>query len=131
MCIRDRRYASGTPRTPIIGVQDLNLAILGRLTFIPKYSDFYNSERFPISHQLDMRLDYFINYEWGHANWYVELINVYGHRNVESETFDFLYPYVKGSNPSYQYESNYIQTPIGHGRTMILPLINIGLELKF
>jgi hypothetical protein len=125
------RYASGTPRTPVIGVQDLNLAILGRLTFIPKYSDFYNSERFPVSHQLDTRLDYFMNYEWGHANWYVELINVYGHRNVESENFDFLYPYVKGSNPYYQYESNYIETPIGRGRTLILPLINLGLELKF
>lgn len=125
------KYATGTPRTPVVGVQDLSLAILGRLTFIPKYSDFYNSERYPATHQLDMRLDYFMNYEWGHANWYVELINVYGHRNVESENFDFLYPYVKGSNPSYQYESNFIQTPIGNGRTLLLPLINIGLELKF
>ncbi|MBL8021581.1 MAG: TonB-dependent receptor [Leptospirales bacterium] len=125
------KYSTNVPRTPVIGNQDLNLAILGRLTFIPKYSDFYNSERYPAIHQLDMRLDYFMNYEWGYANWYVELINVYGHRNVETENFDFLYPYQKGSNPSYQYESNYIQTPIGGGRQALLPLINIGLELKF
>src|SRR6185295_19466131 len=99
---------------------NLNLALLGRTTFIPQYSDFYNSSRYPASHQLDMRLDYFMNYEWGYANWYVELINVYARKNVESENFDFLYPYVNGSNPSYQYESTYIQTPIGRGRQLLL-----------
>ncbi|HMX57072.1 MAG TPA: TonB-dependent receptor plug domain-containing protein, partial [Leptospiraceae bacterium] len=125
------KYSTGLPRTPVIGVQDLNLAILGRLTFIPKYSDFYNSERYPAVHQLDLRLDHFTNYEWGYANWYVELINVYAHRNVEGENFDFLYPYAKGSNPAYSYESTYIQTPIGGGRLLLLPLINIGLEMKF
>ncbi|MCB1315256.1 MAG: TonB-dependent receptor, partial [Leptospiraceae bacterium] len=125
------QYATNVPYTPITGTQDLNLPILGRPTFIPEYSDFYNSERLGPVHQLDIRVDRFVNYGWGYANFYMELINFYARRNPESTSFDFLYPYVRGTNPSVNYESTYIQTPVGGGRILLLPLINFGMEIQF
>jgi len=124
------RYATSPPYTPITSADNTG-GLGGILTFIPKYSNFYNSARFLPYHQLDVRLDYFMNYEWGYANIYLELINFYGRRNAEQENFNFLRPYNFGSNPATSYESTYIQTPTGGGRTLLLPLINLGMELKF
>ncbi|MBX7059289.1 MAG: TonB-dependent receptor plug domain-containing protein [Leptospirales bacterium] len=126
------RYNDNTPYTPITSADSTaNLPIIGRPTFIPKYSDRYNSARLLPIHQLDIRLDRFLNYEWGFLNYYVELINVYGRRNPETENFDFLNPYVRGVNPAVSYESTYISTPIGRGRNLLLPLINLGVEARF
>ncbi|MCB1324620.1 MAG: TonB-dependent receptor plug domain-containing protein [Spirochaetales bacterium] len=126
------KYATNVPFTPIVGNQDQPpLEILGRPTFLPRYSDYYNSDRLHPVHQLDLRIDRFFNYSWGYANYYVELINVYARRNPEQENFDFLYPYSRGSNPSIQYESNFIETPAGGGRQWLLPLVNFGLEVSF
>ena len=125
-------YATNVPYTPITGNDEqIQFAILGRLTFIEKYSDFYNSARLKPKHQLDIRLDYFLNYAWGYANYYVEIINVYARRNPESESYDNLYPYARGQNPAVAYESTFIQTPVGQGRTLLLPLINMGIEIRF
>ena len=126
------RYATNTPYTPIVGNGDtFNLPILGRPTFLAKYSDRYNSDRLHPVHQLDIRIDRFLNYDWGYANYYLELINFYARRNPESQSFDFLSPYNRGSNPATTYASTYIETPTGGGRKLLLPLINVGLELKF
>jgi hypothetical protein len=126
------RYATNTPYTPITGHGDtFNLPIIGRPTFLAEYSDRYNSDRLHPFHQLDIRIDRFLNYGWGYANYYLELINVYARRNPESQSFNFLSPYNRGSNPATTYDSTYIETPSGGGRKLLLPLINVGLELKF
>ncbi|MCR9142487.1 MAG: TonB-dependent receptor plug domain-containing protein [bacterium] len=126
------RYSTNTPFTPIVGNGDtFNLPIIGRPTFLARYSDRFNSDRLHPVHQLDIRLDRFLNYGWGYANYYVELINFYARRNPESQSFDFLSPYNRGSNPATTYESTFIETPTGGGRKLLLPLINVGLELKF
>lgn len=123
------RYSTGTPFTPIIGNEQVAATAIP--TFIPKYSDRYNSERLTPFHQLDIRLDRFLNYEWGYANYYVEIINAYAHKNQETANYNFLRPYVPGYNPAPQYESTYVETPVGGGRVLLLPLINVGIEVKF
>lgn len=126
------RYMTNVPHTPVTGTEEIPISdIIGRMTFIPEYSDFYNSARLGPFHQLDIRIDRFLNYEWGYANLYVEFINFYARRNPESENFSFLYPYVKGFNPSVTYESTYMETPIGKGKRMLIPLINAGMEIRF
>ncbi len=124
------RYATAPPYTPISSANNTG-AFTGILTFIPKYSEFYNSARYLPFHQLDIRIDYFMNYEWGHANMYIEFINFYARRNAESENFNFLSPYNRANNPTINYQSTYIATPAGGGRQLLLPLVNIGMELKF
>ena len=126
------RYATGTPYTPIVSASTPDgLDLLGRATFIPEYSEYYNSRRYPDFHQMDIRIDRNLLYEWGAVSVYVEFINVYARRNVESENFSFLYPVTDGSNPSYSYESTYVETPIGGGRRLRLPLVNAGMEVQF
>ncbi len=123
------RYSTGTPFTPIVGNENIPASTIP--TFIPKYSERYNSERLTPFHQLDIRLDRFLNYEWGYANYYIEIINAYAHKNQESANYNFLRPYVPGANPEPQYESTYVETPVGGGRILLLPLINVGIEVKF
>lgn len=125
------RYADNTPYTPITGANRVGGGILGRSTFLPEYSAAYNSARLRPFHQLDIRVDRFLNYSWGYVNYYLELINVYGRRNEEEENFDIFYPYVRGTNPAPSYESSYIETPTGKGRRVLLPLINLGVEVRF
>lgn len=129
------RYADNVPVTPVVGSETVGGGgVLNRPTFIPRYSTAYNSERLPPTHQLDVRYDYFLRYSFGYANYFVEFINLYARRNEEPQqfsSFNFLYPYNRGTNPAPGYESTYIGTPIGRGRILRLPLINIGLEVKF
>lgn len=126
------RYSTNTPFTPIVGNGDtFNLPVVGRPTFLVRYSDRFNSDRLHPVHQLDIRIDRFLNYGWGYANYYIEFINFYARRNPESQNFDFLSPYNRGSNPATTFESTFIETPTGGGRRLLLPLINIGMELKF
>ena len=129
------RYADNVPVTPIVSSETVaGGGILNRPTFIPKYSTAYNSMRLAPTHQMDVRYDYFMRYSFGYANYFIELINAYARRNEESQqlsSFSFLYPYNRGVNPAPGYESTYIETPIGGGRNLRLPLINIGLEIKF
>jgi hypothetical protein len=119
------KYADNVPFTPIVDADKID-GNTGISTYIPKYSEAYNSARLMPVHQLSIRLDHFDNYEWGYGNWFIEAINVYGHRNPEKENFNFLYPYLRGFNPEVQYESNYLVS--GSRR---LPLLNAGLELRF
>ncbi len=117
------KYADNVPYTPIVDAEKTGSTFS---TYIPEYSGAYNSSRLKPVHQLSIRLDHFDNYEWGYANWFIELINVYGHRNPEEESFNFLYPYVRGFNPEIRYESNYLTGSSGR-----LPLLNAGLEMRF
>lgn len=125
------RYAENVPRTPITGDEQPQLPVISNPVFLPVYSDYYNSERLGPFHQLDVRLDYFINYSWGYANCYIELVNLYARKNPEQENFDNFYPYVRGSNPSISYESTYYESKTGEGRSVLWPMINIGMEIKF
>lgn len=122
------RYLSGTPFTPITSAEGFGDVFR---TYIPEYSEFYQSERLPDFHQLDIRIDRFHNYEWGYFNYYIEFINIYARRNVERYDFNFLYPYVPGFNPEPSYESTYIEIPGSGGKKTRIPLINIGMEIRF
>ncbi|MBL0174097.1 MAG: TonB-dependent receptor [Ignavibacteria bacterium] len=70
------RLGTGTPWTPFLasGVQDVAR---------------YNSERTPLFHTLDVRVDR----RWNFASWnlitYIDLQNVYNRKNVQSYRFDY------------------------------------------
>jgi len=129
------RYATNVPITPIIDSNKATQAAagLGINLYFPKYSQYYNSFRLEPVHQLDLRLDRFVNYEWGYMNWYIELINVYGRRNPTSQVFDNTRPY-SSDNPRKDFDtlnSPYIQTTLPGGRLVYLPMVFFGLEVKF
>ncbi|EMY78602.1 hypothetical protein LEP1GSC060_3972 [Leptospira weilii serovar Ranarum str. ICFT] len=42
---------------------------------------------------MDIRIDKFLNYEWGYVNTFFEVINVYMRQNVSGESFDVTRPY--------------------------------------
>jgi hypothetical protein len=128
------RYLTNTPINPIVGSDQLTqAATFGAFLNIPKYSEYYNSDRLAAFHQVDLRIDRFHHYDWGYINTYLELINVYARRNVSGQTFDVTKPYNARSNPSQiidNLNSPYIQSKNG-SRVYYLPLINIGMEIKF
>ncbi|MCB1180323.1 MAG: TonB-dependent receptor plug domain-containing protein, partial [Leptospiraceae bacterium] len=128
------RYASNVPITPIVDSNKASVNAAGGFTFyFPKYSEYYNSTRLLPIHQLDIRIDNFQNYEWGYMNWYVELINLYGRRNPISQSFDNTRPY-SSDNPRNTFDtlnSPYIQTTLPGGRKLYLPMIVIGMEVRF
>ncbi len=129
------RYFTNTPITPIVDSDRIVIASsFGINLNTPKYSENYNSERLSSFHQIDIRIDRFSNYEWGVVNGYIEIINFYGRRNSSGQTFDPTKPFLKGVNPSPVYDtlnSPYVQSPLPGGRLAYLPLINIGLEVRF
>jgi hypothetical protein len=131
------RYFSGTPYTPIVSSSRAGAAAGGgnglTLNF-PKYSEAFNSDRFPPYHQLDIRFDKFLPYEWGYMNVYIDLINFYGRRNAIGQNFSNFQVYERNKNPEFVYDSvnsPYIQTVRQGGNIVYLPLINIGMEVKF
>jgi hypothetical protein len=75
-----------------------------------------------------------MNYEWGLVNGYIEVINLLGRRNISGQTFEATKPYLNGSNPTPTYDtlnSPYVQSPLPGGRLVYLPLLNIGVEVRF
>ena len=77
---------SGTPYTPVIGAA----VVPGSQFAIPVFGP-ANSERFPVFHQLDLRVD---------KRWvlhrvtiaaYVDVQNVYNRVNVEAYIYDYYY----------------------------------------
>ncbi len=129
------RYFTNTPITPIVGSSRISQAAsIGVNLNNAQYSNDYNSARLSQFQQVDIRLDRFENYEWGMVNGYIEVINLLGRRNVSGENFDVSKPYLNGSNPTPVYDtlnSPYIQSPLPGGRLVYLPLLNIGLEVRF
>lgn len=129
------RYFTNTPITPIVGSSRFSQAAsFGVNLNNAQYSNDYNSARLSQFQQVDIRLDRFENYEWGVVNGYIEVINLLGRRNVSGENYDVTKPYLNGSNPTPVYDtlnSPYIQSPLPGGRLVYLPLLNIGLEVRF
>ena len=75
-----------------------------------------------------------MSYEWGFTNVYLEIINLYGRRNVSGQNFVATRPFLNGFNPEPTYDtvnSPYVQSPLPGGRLVYLPLINFGLEVRF
>jgi hypothetical protein len=129
------RYFTNTPITPIVGSNRIDqAATFGVNLNTAKYSENFNSERLPSFHQFDIRIDRFINYDWGLANVYLEIINFYGRRNISGQNFVATKPFIPGNNPEPTFDnlnSPYIQTPLQGGRLAYLPLLNFGLEVRF
>ncbi|MBM9576346.1 TonB-dependent receptor plug domain-containing protein [Leptospira sp. 201903070] len=137
-------YLTNVPITPIVGSDKAaGIASTGINLYNPKYSDYYNSGRWPDFHQLDIRIDRFMNYQWGYVNTYLEFINFFGNRNQISESFNNFGPYSRSSstnpltgittpsNPSPIYNSNYIESTAFGGKVKYYPLISIGIQIKF
>ncbi|TGN10117.1 TonB-dependent receptor [Leptospira ilyithenensis] len=128
------RYLTNTPFTPITGSSSASQAATSGFTLnLPSYSTYYNSARQSPWQQLDIRIDKFHNYNWGYINVYFELINSFGRRNPSGETFSNTESYQAGKNPSTNYDttnSPYIETMFG-GKTVYIPLLNFGVEVRF
>ncbi len=129
------RYFSGTPYTPIINANRANQAsTFGVNLYFPEYSKEYNSDRLLPFHQLDIRIDSYDHYSWGYINMYLELVNFYGRQNQTGLNFDNLAAYQRGVNPSSTFDtvnSPYIQSQRPNGSPINLPLINLGIEVRF
>jgi len=129
------RYFSGSPFTPISGATQLNqAATFGVSLYNPDYSKAYNSDAYAPFHQFDLRFDKFDNYSWGYVNVYLEFVNFYGRRNQSGQDFDNLRAYQRGTNPAPVYDtvnSPYIQSIDPNGRIVYLPIINLGMEVRF
>jgi hypothetical protein len=77
------RYFTNTPITPIVGSDRISQAAsFGVNLNTPVYSNDFNSARLGSFQQVDLRLDRFMNYEWGLVNGYIEVINLLGRRNI-------------------------------------------------
>lgn len=128
---------TNTPITPLINAKPQSLAGQRGINFYTtEYSKAYNSSRYSDFQQIDIRLDKFHNYEWGYVNSYIELINLIGRRNQIGETFNPFAPYSPYEagrtiqNPKPNYYSYYVESKI-NGKVKYLPLISIGMEVRF
>ena len=80
------RLVSGNPATPVVGSSydadsDLYLPIFGKT----------NSERLPLFHQLDLRIDKKWQRKWVDVTLYLDVQNVYNHDNVEGHAYSYDY----------------------------------------
>lgn len=129
------RYFSGTPYTPITSATRANqAATFGLNLYFPNYSGNYNSDRFLPFHQFDLRIDRIENYSWGYINTYIEFVNFYGRRNQAGFEFDNTKNYQRNQNPAPTYDtvnSPFIISQTPNGKMAIIPLINIGMEVRF
>lgn len=101
------RLVSGNPDTPVVGSYfDADSDI-----YMPLYGD-VNSDRLPMFHQLDFRVDK--NWKWKYlkAAVYLDIQNIYNHKNPET----------------YQYNYDYSERQYFYG----LPIIpSLGLMLEY
>ena len=126
-------YRTAYPYTPAIGDDGgiFKNPINNQTYWNPKYSDnpysadYVNSRRQKPYHRMDIRIDKFLNYEWGYMNVYLEIINVYMRRNANQESFSNAAPFSK-TNPSKQYDFFTLQAG-----SVLIPFYNMGLELRF
>ncbi|WCL47692.1 TonB-dependent receptor [Leptospira sp. GIMC2001] len=122
------QYRSSFPITPIIGDDGgrFRNPATNQVFFNPVTSPAENSTRLADYHRMDVRIDKFINYEWGYMNLFLELINFYARRNEVGQSFNNGFPYSL-TNPSPSFDFSTLELPGGQ----IIPLINIGLETRF
>lgn len=101
---------SGALYTPIIGLEpSTTQAGVDK----PIYGE-VNSERLPMYHRLDVRLEREKNYNWGSFTFYTDFLNFYGQENIQG------YTYAPGSD-------NLVEPPAGYARD--IPVIKeIGIE---
>lgn len=123
------RYSTSPPYTEIVGDDGGITKNNGRPIFEPKYSDTPNTLRQSPYHRLDLRLDKFLNYDWGYGNVYLELINAYIRNNPGGYFFDKSVPY-SNINPEVGTEFGTLQITSKKTRIRI-PLFNLGIEVKF
>ncbi len=125
------KYATSAPFTPIIGDDGGRTRNGGRTIFNPKYDEqLAYTRRLSPYHRLDIRVDRFLNYPWGFGNIFVELLNVYLRKNPEGINFDRARPY-SVTNPSVADGFGNLEVPAGKGRAYRIPLLNLGIEVKF
>ncbi len=99
-------FHSGAPYSPIIGTTQDNT---GR--FIPIYAA-VNSATLPAYHRLDLRFDRQYIYDKWKLNTYIELNNIYFHKNISG----------------YSYNANYtVATPV---TPLVIP-ISFGVQAEF
>lgn len=124
------RYATSPPYTEIIGDDGGITKNNGRPIFQPKFSETKNTVRQKPYQRLDLRLDKFLNYEWGYGNVYLELLNIYIRDNPAGFAFDKAVPY-SNVNPTVANEFGNLEISISSKRRIRIPLFNIGIEVKF
>ncbi|MFN3604158.1 MAG: TonB-dependent receptor domain-containing protein [Leptonema sp. (in: bacteria)] len=124
------RYATSPPYTEIIGDDGGITKNNRRPIFEPKFSEEKNTLRQKPYHRLDLRLDKFLNYEWGYGNVYLELINLYIRDNPAGQSFDRSVPY-SNINPEVSNEFGNVEVPVTKKKKLRIPLFNIGIEVKF
>ena len=120
---------SSTPYTPIVFSQeDTEYHETSNMhRYIPVYGR-TNSRHFPLYHRLDVRYSNTTPHSWGHVSWYIEIINIYNHRPVVMEKWDYRFPYFTSiSNLNFNKRnpkrSSYSDT--------IAFIPNFGVEVKF
>ena len=83
------RVASGNPYTPLVGSVDIDLPyVQGGQRLL---SGRYNSGRFPLFHQLDLRIDKQWLYPRATVTGYLDIQNVYNRQNVEAWVYQYDY----------------------------------------
>lgn len=122
------QYRTSFPITPVVGDDggQFRNPATGQVFFNRQESVYINSARLAPYHRLDFRIDKFINYEWGYMNLFLEVINFYMRRNQVGINFDEALPF-SSLNPVPQNDFSTLQTPGG----TVIPLFNVGLEVKF
>ncbi len=123
------KYATNPPYTPVIGDDGGRTVNNGRVIFDPVFSDVVNSKRLEPYHRLDVRVDRFVNYDWGFGNVFLELLNVYLRDNPTSESWTAARPYSR-TNPAVQYDFGTLVWRQG-GSRIKFPLFNFGTEIQF
>lgn len=124
------KYMTSQPYTPITGDDGAKQNNNGRPIFDPKYSDETNSGRLKPYHRLDLRIDRFINYDWGFGNVFIEVLNVYLRDNPTSLEWNRSEPYSR-NNPAVAYDFGTLEVPAGKGKKAKIPLVNFGVEVQF
>ncbi|WP_032923627.1 TonB-dependent receptor plug domain-containing protein [Leptospira santarosai] len=127
-------YLTSMPITPIVGDDGGRFSNPANRQTIwapvsannPYLADYINTKRLNDYHRLDIRIDKFLNYEWGYVNTFFEIINVYMRQNVAGETFNVTRPY-SSTNPKPNPTFGTISLPGG----VVIPFFNIGIEVKF
>lgn len=130
-------YLTGQVITPIINAEPVSIGGgTGVNFYTAEFSEFYNSGRYKNFHQLDIRIDRFFNYHWGYLNYYIEFINLFGYRSQVDRNFNSFAPYSDYAagrtlkNPEEIFFTNYIESKV-NGKVKYLPLLSIGLEVRF
>jgi TonB family protein len=80
------RLISGNPDTPVLGARYLATSD----TYAPIYGA-PDSERLPIFHQLDVRIDKVWTFDKWILDLYLDVLNVYNHRSIEGSQYSYDY----------------------------------------